>query len=155
MRIRRDYDHELGFLKASAMSSVAVRESPERGSRKHFTREHQVLGQKHWDAEWESFAGGLQWHIDCCVPVAVYSLQTWTWSPQCHWSKWWRCRTLLPAPSPLVLAALLLNCMREGEREKGRERGVRSKCLRLLIITLEKCKSKGRSEENTWMTKDV
>lgn len=44
------------------------------------------------------------------VPVGVYSLQTWTWNQQYHWSKWWRCRRLQPAPSPLVSAALLLNC---------------------------------------------
>lgn len=73
-------------------------------------------GQKLWAAEWESA-------VTCCVPVAVYSLQTWTWSPQCRWSKSWRCQTPPPAPSPLVLAALLLNCMQ-------RERGMRSKCSR-------------------------
>lgn len=44
------------------------------------------------------------------APVEVYSLQTWTWNQQYHWSKWWRCRRLQPAPSLLVSAALLLNC---------------------------------------------
>lgn len=44
------------------------------------------------------------------VPVEVYSLPTWMWNQQYHWSKWWRCRKLRPAPSPLVSAALPLNC---------------------------------------------
>lgn len=53
-----------------------------------------------------------------CLPVAVYSLQTWTWSLRCRWSKSWRCQKLLLAPSPLVSAALLPNCT---VRENGRK----------------------------------
>lgn len=51
---------------------------------------------------------------------------------------------LPPAPSPLVLAALLLNCM---QRERDRHE---VKMFMLLIynkINLEKYRSKGRSEE--------
>jgi hypothetical protein len=30
---------------------------------------------------------------ECHVPAAACSQRTGTWSPRCHWSRWWHCRT--------------------------------------------------------------